>query len=106
MSAPQDPQTAGPPPGGPDTEKLHAISVAAEKSLEQLATGLGQIGADPQAVKAVSQMADVLRKIATGLAKGMKQEPVPGQNGAPHTMDSATEAMMADRRAAAQQRQA
>ena len=103
MSAPQDPQPPAQPAGAPDTEKLYHLCQQAEKDLEQIATGLGQIGAAPEAVKTISQMADVVRKICTELARGMKHEPAPGQDGAPHTMDSATEAMMADRRAAAQQ---
>ena len=83
--------------GAPDTEQLHDVSIQAEKLIEQLATGLGQIGAAPDAIQAVSQMAEILRKIATGLAKSMKAEPAEQ----PHTMDSATDEMMAERRAAA-----
>lgn len=100
MSAPQDPQPPAQPAGAPDTSKLYALCQQAEKNLEQIATGLGQIGAAPQAVRTISQMADVLRKICSGLAQNLKHEPAPGQNGAPHTMASATEAMMADHRAA------
>lgn len=80
----------------PDTEQVHSLATEAEKCLGQLATGLGQIGADPQAVDAITKMADVIRQIASGLAKGMKQQPA-----APaHTMDTATTAMMADHAAA------
>lgn len=85
------------PSGVPDTESAHDCAVRAEKALEQLATDLGQLGAEPQAVEAVSQMADVVRKIGTGLAKGMKEQPAEPA----HTMDSAADAMMADRQAAA-----
>lgn len=83
----------------PDTEQLHDHAMEAEKALEQLATGLGQIGAAPEAVKAVSQMAEVVRKIGTGLAKGMKAEPAEPAH-TPHTMDSAADEMMAERNAA------
>ena len=79
----------------PDTEEVHDYAVEASKCLEQRATGLGQLGADPGAVEAVSKMADVTRKIASGLAKGMKE-----QEAAPaHTMDSAADEMMAERAA-------
>lgn len=82
--------------------KLHDVAMTAEKALEQLATGLGQAGADPRAVKAISQCADVTRRVAKALAQPSAQavQPQPAQ---PHTIDSATEAMMADRRAATQQ---
>lgn len=106
MSAPQDPQPPAQPAGAPDTEKLYRLCQQAEKDLEQIATGLGQIGAAPQAVKTFSQMAEVVRKVCTGLAQNLKHEPAPGQDGAPHTMQSATDAMMADHRAAAAQQQA
>jgi hypothetical protein len=44
-------------------------------------------------------MAELVRKLASGLAKGMKEsEPEPS-----HTMDSAMEATMAERAAAQQQ---
>lgn len=79
--------------GPPDTEQLYDLCETAAKSLEKIATGLGQIGADPAAVKAVSQMADVVQKICNGLAKGMKSEPAEQ----PHTIGSATDDMMADR---------
>ncbi len=82
--------------GAPDTEQLYDLCVEAEKKLEQIATGLGQIGAAPEAVEAVSKMADVVRKICAGLAKGMKEEPAEPS----HTMASATDEMMAERAAA------
>lgn len=84
---------------------LHSLAVDAEQSLEKLATGLGQAGADPQSVKAVSQMADVTRKIVKALGQGQAQtaddappappEAQPEEQPAagpaePHTMDSAT----------------
>jgi GTP cyclohydrolase I len=91
------PEMTPAPSAQPDTEEVHDYAVEAEKSVEQLATGLGQMGADPGMVEACGQMADVLRKIATGLAKGMKE-----QEAAPaHTMDSAADEMMAERAAPA-----
>lgn len=75
--------------------KLHEAAMSAEKSLEQLATGLGQMGAEPDAVKALGQMADAVRKIAQGLAAPAAPEPRP-------TIDSATDDMMADHHAARQ----
>lgn len=85
--------------GAPDTEQLYDLCKQAEKLLERLATGLGQVGAGDDAVKAVSQMADVVERICNGLAKGMKEEPAEPS----HTVGSATDAMMAERSAAAQQ---
>lgn len=88
-----DPQAAA--------DKLHSVAMAAEKNLEQLATGLGQVGASPDVVKAVTQCAEITRKIATGLAKGgvgggqQQAQAQPQQ----HTIGSATDAMMADRSA-------
>lgn len=72
----------------------HALS--AEKSLEQLATGLAQAGAEEGAIKAVGQMADAVRKIAESLTKAAEQTPAPEQR---PTMDSATDEMMAERSA-------
>lgn len=83
---------------------LHTLAVDAEKSLEALATGLGQAGADPQSVDAVSQMAEVTRKIVKALGAGQAHtgddEPPAEPEAAPakeqpaaeegHTMDSAT----------------
>lgn len=47
--------------------ELHEIAVTAEGSLEQLATGLGEAGAPPETVQAVTQMADVMREIVKAL---------------------------------------
>lgn len=84
------------------TEQLHTHAIEAEKHAEQLATGLGEMGADPGAVKAVSQCADLLRKISVALAKGMKEEqpsePEPANE--PQTMDQALDQHMAARRPA------
>jgi cobalamin biosynthesis protein CbiD len=75
------------------TEQLHTHASEAEKHAEQLATGLAEIGAGDDAVKAVTQCAEVLRKVATGLAKGMKdEEPEPQP-----TMADAADRMMAAR---------
>lgn len=48
----------------------HAIQ--AEKHLEQLATGLADAGAAEETVKAVGQMADVVRKIVSALGQGQE----------------------------------
>ena len=84
--------------GAPDTEQLYDKCKQAEKLLEQIATGLGQVGAGDDAVRTVSQIADVVGRICNGLAKGMKAEPAEP----PHTVQSATDAMMADHAAAQQ----
>jgi len=55
------------------TDQLHTHAIEAEKHAEQLATGIAQIGADPAAVKAVTQCAALFRKIAVSLAKGGTQ---------------------------------
>lgn len=69
---------------------LHEEAVQADKHLEALATGLGQAGASPDTVKAVTQMAEVVRQIVTALGKGQEQgpdEPAPEEHG---TIDQAT----------------
>lgn len=88
---------------------LLETAVNAEKNLEQLATGLAEAGADPQAVKAVSQMAEVVRKVIKALGRGQEntgdQEPPaeqPSENEEPQqpkTFDEATNSMMNERRA-------
>lgn len=89
---------------------LHEHAVQAESHLEQLATGLAQAGASPETIKAVSQMAEVTRKIVVALGKGQEQAgdagpsageqpqgqgPAPEQAGPtmqqPQTIDSATQ---------------
>ncbi len=62
---------------------LHEVALAAEKNLEALATGLGQAGASPQTVKAVTQMAEVTRQIVAALGKGSStapDEPAPAEH--------------------------
>lgn len=56
------------PEGNPLTS-----AVEAEANLEKLATSLAQLGADENTVKAVSQMADVVRKIVAALGKGQEE---------------------------------
>jgi hypothetical protein len=85
--------------GAPDTEQLYDLCKTTEKGLADIATGLGQIGAAPDAIKSVQQMGTIVGKICDGLAKSMKEEPAEPA----HTMDSAADEMMAERRAAAQQ---
>lgn len=80
--------------------KLHDHAVSAEKHLEALATGLGQMGADDGAVKAVSSMAEACRRIVKSLAKAAEAQPAPEQR---PTMESATNEMMAERAAARQE---
>lgn len=53
-------------------QNLHEVAVAAERNLEQLATGLAQAGADEKTVSAVTQMADVTREIVKALGKGQE----------------------------------
>jgi hypothetical protein len=84
--------------GPPDAEELHDHAVTAEEALEKLSTGLAQIGGDDQTVQALSKMAEITRKIASGLAKGMKEAP-PEES---HTMDSAMQDTMRERAAARQ----
>lgn len=84
--------------GAPDTQELYDDCTQAETLLHKIATGLGQIGTAPDAVKAVSQMAQVVGKICDGLAHNMKAQPAEQ----PHTIGSATDAMMADHASATQ----
>lgn len=84
---------------GTPAKKLHDLCLGAEKNLEQLATGLSQAGADPKAVKAVSQMADVCRQLLKGMAQlAQSEQPAAPVAAAeqPHTMDSATSSMQQD----------
>jgi hypothetical protein len=76
-------------------EKLHGFGVAAEKNLEQLATGLAQAGAPDPAVKTVSQMAEGVRQIVKALAGAAQAAPAPEQ-AQPQNMDTATNDMMAE----------
>lgn len=84
---------------GPEAQKLHKLALDAQGNLEQLATGLAQAHADPGAVKAVSSMASVMRRILTALAKAAQAEQ-PAATAAPpaqqpQTMDTATNALQA-----------
>lgn len=85
---------------GNPAAKLHDLALSAEKNLEQLATALSQNGADPGAVKAVSTMADVMRKMLKTMASQAQAEQPPQPR---HTMDSATNSLAADIRARRQQ---
>lgn len=51
---------------------LHDHALQAEKHLEALATGLADAGAGEETVKAVTQMADVVRKIVSALGQGQE----------------------------------
>lgn len=79
---------------GPDAAKLHDLALGAEKNLEALATGLAQAHADPQAVKACGQMAEVMRKMVSMMAKQAQHAPPPAQR---PTIASATNDMVAQR---------
>lgn len=87
-------------------------AVDAERNLEGLATELARMGADEQTVNAVSQMADVTRKIVKALGKGQaetgdQQPPYPEQQPAqaqPRTIGEATSALHSDMQQSAQQR--
>lgn len=67
---------------------LHDEALQAEKHLEALATGLGQVGASPATIKAVSQMAEVTRQIVSALGKGQEdtgdEEPSSEAQPTPH----------------------
>lgn len=80
-------------PAEPDATELHDHALQAEKHLEALATGLAAAHADPSAVKAVVQMADVMRQLLKALTADA-QATAP-----PDTMDSATNSMTNDLRA-------
>lgn len=84
----------------PEAAKLHGYALAAEKNLEALATGLAQAHADPGAVKAVSGMADMMRKLLSVMAKQAQSEPPPAPR---PTIDSATRDMVAGQAAPAPQ---
>src|SRR5687767_14384511 len=84
--------------GAPDAEELHDHAVKAEGHIEKLATGLGQVGAPDETVNGLTKVAEILRQIGSGLAKGMKEAP-PEEA---HTMDSAMEDTMRERAASRQ----
>lgn len=87
MTSPHD---AAAPEGSPAA--LHDHAIEAERHAEALATGLARISADPEAVKAVTQCADLMRQLAKGLAKqGLAgQEAHAAAPAYPPTMDGAT----------------
>lgn len=71
------------------TAALHELAVDAGKNLEQLATGLAQVGANEAAVDACTSMAEATRRIAKGLVA-----PTPDPADAadePASMNSATD---------------
>lgn len=71
-------------------DQLHNHAVQAEKHVEQLATGLAERQSDPQAVKAVTSMADVLREVSAKIGKAV-EPPAPKPN-----MDDAAAGMRQD----------
>lgn len=83
------------------TEELHDHAVQVEKHAEQLATGLAKLGAAEEAVKFYTQVAEQSRRVATGLAKNMKDEP-PEEEQPAGSMDEAADRMMARREPAPQ----
>jgi hypothetical protein len=89
-----DPGQMGPKKGA-DPIQLHTHALQAEKHLEALATGLGQADADPGVIKAVSQMADAMRKIASAMAKAPTPPPKAGR---PASMQDATNELAANAR--------
>jgi predicted HAD superfamily Cof-like phosphohydrolase len=80
----------------PPTNKLHEAAMRAEAAAEEVATFLGQAGADDDTVKAVTQMAGAFRQIAAKTATQMQEEPPPPRP----TTDQAISEHMAARRAA------
>jgi hypothetical protein len=52
---------------------LHQHAVDAERSLEQLATGLAQAGVADPVVKTFTQFAEVTRKLVAALGQGQEQ---------------------------------
>lgn len=90
---------AAPPTDGGDVVKLHQEALQAEKHLETLATGLAKV-ADDKTVKAVQQMADVMRQLVQALAgKAHEAAPPAEPTDGSHTMASATDSMTNDLRA-------
>jgi hypothetical protein len=80
----------------PPTNKLHDAAMRAEEAAEEVATFLGQAGADDATIDAVTQMAKAFRQIAAKTATQMSEEPPPAR---PST-DEAISAHMQERRAA------
>lgn len=105
MSAYGQPPAAAPAPvdHAALAAAIHTHAVEAEKNVEQVCTLLGQAGADPTAVDTCTKIADVLRRIAAGVAQGGTPAHGAAQATPPvqHTMSTATDAMMAAHHAAA-----
>lgn len=80
------------------TKDIHGLAVEAERSVEQLATALAQAGAGDETVRAVEQIADVLRQFVTTLGKG-QAETADEEPAQPRSFDQATSEMMDERRA-------
>lgn len=87
-------------------------AVEAEKNLEALATEFSRMGADEATVDAVTQMAEVCRKIVKTLGEGQEETgddepPAPAEQPAPEqprTVGEATEQLHAETRQSAQRR--
>lgn len=73
------------------TAQLHDEAVQAEKHLEALATGLAQVGASDQTVKAVTQMAEVTRQIVSALGQHQEEpaQEAPAEEHQPGSMHEA-----------------
>lgn len=85
-------------------ESLHDLAQNAESALEKLATGLAQAGAGETTIKAVSQMAEVTRRIVSALGTGQEEtgDDEPPAQESPRDFGEATDQMVSDRKAARQ----
>jgi uncharacterized membrane protein YccC len=83
-----------------DVAALQQLAEQAADSLTQLAEGLHAAAADPEAVKAIQQMAQSCTDIAGQLGGSAKSAaPAEQKPQRPATMQSATNDMVADQRA-------
>jgi hypothetical protein len=90
-SRPDTPGQMGGPRTGMDPGEMHEHAVEASKHVEALATGFAKGDAEPDVIKAVTDMAEMLR----GIAKAMAKAPTPAPTDAPphETMATATDAL-------------
>lgn len=105
----QDPgNTAPATPGG--APSLHQHALDAERSLEQLATGLAQSGVSDGVVSSVTKMAEMMRQLVGALGAGQEvtgdaqppadQALAPTPPTQPRTVAGAAHGLMADMQAA------
>lgn len=96
-SHPDVPGQMGGPRTGADPMEMHEHALQAEKHLEALATLMGKADAPEPVVKAVSGMADAMRKVVSSMAKAPAPTPA-AERPAPRSIGEATNELAANAR--------